>query len=1244
MSTRNDHHASEQELRRDMRFAVTQSALITRPGQTDIACEIRDFCLGGLFLKFTQAEAGIDAFAGLEQASAEIVFSPALPPAGPVQSPKIFRIQALLKRSSATGVGVAFARQPVDAMRALQQLRMASHRLRLGASAVTPNSNSLRETCTTLLRETLMQTHDQLSRILDDKLSLAAMHAVGIAEHSGLLNAPHEFKTQANAVQARLLRGVLEGLTSRQSPPLRPTAEDDLALIDEMDFEDWLSTSSEVTWLEAHFKEQLADIEPRVSQLFALPFDHRSNPFGPSLICHAYRSAIQDLPLLAKARSVAYVGLREVLAEQLAPLYAELLAWLPVSEAELNERTAISRSTQAETSRRASATPSTSPASTTTQPGALGRLTQALMNFFRSQSPQAAMPPVSAAATLPDGSSDSPAVSTPTGFYPEETSSVLQRLSTVGALPQNLNLEMRRSVDMFGALFDTVHAEQSVTEGIRPLFSQLETSLVKLAIADPEFLGSPSHPAHKVLNTLDRISMIAGDDGKIADARLLRLMRRWTDRIHAEAEKNPGIFEEARTQLERVVKPLLNERTARIARLQEICEGRQRAEETKSHVLARLLERMGTCVIPTIVLELLNGGWRNVLLRVELRHGENSAEASAAWQALEQLLQWLDPARTERPASGEAQALLQYIDTALSGVCADKFAQDHLLDQLAHALFDQGASPEYTPLAAKFRARAAETLSPEQGGLLERLRVGDWLRFPNLDAPLNLVWVGDKPPVYVFASYRGVKKIDIKRHDLLQALEKNEVQWAEDMELPLMDRSYSAMIQKMQRDLIWQASHDPVTGLANRRAFFRSIRRDWLRNPNADLDTGYVIGIIQAEIQDQDGITPSADMRNAFMREMAQVVQKQLPLGSMLARAGEQSIAYWAAMSDTISAKLNSTKLLNALNRLKLSVDPQQIHAQVYIGLIWSSNGLDPERYYDHANAASTAARESRQNTVVLYHNNDSDRAKPIIALAGWAHQLTRILADNRIELNCQAILGPSSANEPALYEILLHPITDSSTDADQINTHDLISVAERLQRITEIDRWVFKQLIQWMRAHPEQMERIGGLCIKLSGQSVVNPLFLNFLLAEFGRGDLPTDKIIFAISETAMMEGHSQAQHFIRQLQRLGCKFMLDEFGLGTSSYTALKSLKLDYLKIDRSLVRELCSSPIDEAIVHSILETSAFLEIGTIAGFVENEATQTKLQEMGIQYLQGCLISEPVTLASAFPERNAQHEDTKG
>ncbi|MBS1185266.1 MAG: hypothetical protein H6R09_867, partial [Proteobacteria bacterium] len=169
------------------------------------------------------------------------------------------------------------------------------------------------------------------------------------------------------------------------------------------------------------------------------------------------------------------------------------------------------------------------------------------------------------------------------------------------------------------------------------------------------------------------ISMVAGDDGKITDQRLLRLMNRWTDRINAEADKNPGVFEEARTQLERVVKPLLNERAARVFRLQEMCEGRQRAEVVKQRILRELLARLDERAVPNAVIELLNGGWRNVLLMAEMRHGVDSEEAREAWQVLQQLSVWLDPEQGEPPAAAEIQTLLQRIDQALTQVCSDNW-------------------------------------------------------------------------------------------------------------------------------------------------------------------------------------------------------------------------------------------------------------------------------------------------------------------------------------------------------------------------------------------------------------------------------------------------------------------------------------------------------------------------------------------------------------------------------------------
>ena len=131
-----------------------------------------------------------------------------------------------------------------------------------------------------------------------------------------------------------------------------------------------------------------------------------------------------------------------------------------------------------------------------------------------------------------------------------------------------------------------------------------------------------------------------------------------------------------------------------------------------------------------------------------------------------------------------------------------------------------------------------------------------------------------------------------------------------------------------------------------------------------------------------------------------------------------------------------------------------------------------------------------------------------------------------------------------------------------------------------------------------------------------------------FGKGDIPGHKIIFEITETAAIEGFSQAQHFIRQIRRFGCKFTLDDFGVGYCSFTYLKNLKVDYLKIDGSFVKEIAASGIDESLVRSMRETSSFLGIKTIAEFVENAETLAKLDEIGVDYAQGYFFGRPIPL----------------
>ncbi|MFN3545286.1 MAG: DUF1631 family protein [Thiobacillus sp.] len=1241
------------EARRDKRFAVAHKALIAQPGYSDIACEIRDFCMGGLFLQFANPQTALASLTQRTDADVEILFSPAI-----AEVRQTLRIPAKLRRLTPNGVGVAFLYTPTEALQALQRLRLASQRQALGAQPEAAGAPRLREATATLLADTLHLVQDELTRALDQRLEQAALSAPSIAERQELFDAKQEFQRSARAIQTSFVQQVLDALTQArpvQTQATADTASASLSLVDEHDFEDWLATSAEVNRLEEQFRTQLFVLEPRIGQLFDFNCDDTNNPAGPAVISHAYRIALQALPLGPRARQVAYSLLREILGKQLDLLYAELLALLPMSRAEQEPQTGIfpapapaaayaaptaQQPATPESAADAAYTGSTAygaPSAPAAQQGALSRIAQSLLGFLRGQPTvaPAGAAPAGAAAGGPasvgaaggvTGESGIPVgggAGTPPPGLRVAQSRVLSRLAQAGALPANMNPAMQQSVDMFGALFDSVHAQKSVGDVTRPFFQQLETSLIKLALSDPQFLVSPVHPAHKVLNTLDRISMAASDDGKITDQRLLRLMNRWTERIHAEADKNPGVFEEARTQLERVVKPLLAERTARVSRLQEMCEGRQRAEVTKQRILRDLLGRLADRPVPNAVIELLNGGWRNVLLMAEMRHGSDSDPAHEAWQVLERLCAWLDPELAEPPPAAEVQTLLQRIDQALTQVCADKSAQDRIVDQLATTLFDRDKSQyQYTPVAARLNDTEQEALSEADANLTDHLRVGDWLQFKHVDTPLNLVWIGDQPPVYVFANYRGIKKLDLKRQDLLQALRRGDAEWTEDQELPLMDRSYSAMIQKMQRDLMWQAAHDPGTGLSNRRSFLRTIRRNWLRGPAGE--DGYVIGVLNFDLQTLGGTPADEATRNAILRTLAQRLTELLPAETLLARSGESGLAYWTRVADSATAETQAKSVLTGLFATPVEVDGARFRTQAFTGLMWSSDCLHPETYYDNANAACARARESGV-PVVAYSSEAPDSG--VLALAEWAHTLTAIVANNQLRLNCQPVVATADPTRtPLYYEVLLHPHTGERS----IATRDLIDVAERLGRIAEIDRWVLKTVLQWMRSHPADLARLGGLSVNLSGQSVTNPLLLKYLLGELARGDIPGDTLILEISEADAVGTHAQAQVFMRQLQRYGCRFTLDEFGAGTSSYTSLKSMRLSYLKIDRALVRELGTSLIDEALVRSILETGQFLGIKTVAGFVENEELLAKLAELGVDCVQGYLIGAPQPLES--------------
>jgi EAL domain-containing protein (putative c-di-GMP-specific phosphodiesterase class I) len=190
------------------------------------------------------------------------------------------------------------------------------------------------------------------------------------------------------------------------------------------------------------------------------------------------------------------------------------------------------------------------------------------------------------------------------------------------------------------------------------------------------------------------------------------------------------------------------------------------------------------------------------------------------------------------------------------------------------------------------------------------------------------------------------------------------------------------------------------------------------------------------------------------------------------------------------------------------------------------------------------------------------------------------------------------------------------------------LPAAERYSLISKLDHWVIKHAFGLLAENPEFQKKINFCSINLSGQSLTDPEILEFIITQLGVSGIKSEKICFEITETAAISNLSTAIKFISTLKGIGCRFALDDFGSGLSSFGYLKNLPVDYLKIDGMFVKDIADDPIDHAMVKSINEIGQVMGMQTIAEFVENDIIKGMLKEIGVNYGQGFGIGEPLPL----------------
>jgi diguanylate cyclase (GGDEF)-like protein len=1201
-------------------------------------------------------------------------------------NPARFRMRGRIAHVSPQGVGVAFIEPlPEGAYRALQRRALAPASEERDDALRRRCGEALRRRCGEALRETLMSMLGEFFGAFEGVLLEEAEQCESDRERIAHLDALSWAKAHRADLETRLLT---QALATEESLDCRPGFAESgtidrqpLSLVKNDDFEDWLNLNLEIAKVEHNHEESLAMLERRFARLPRRKTDQRNNPYAPLHIGAALRCALSDSPLQMRHKKIAYREYAKSLDRRAAPLYERLIDIaeacglsdeppapteperpLPVAPNATEKPARASLGLRREVAEPEEETPAPE-AWTPMRPSAtlhshLARRTNGAARPASPPPPDEA-PPGAASARFAQASNDDTSVEAGNVYA---TANVLLGLltnapglsleaanrvelhddpdiSALHGLMQTLKTETPRAdngagiaaMHTLGAHLGTILSENVLAPGVKPFLRRLQAPLLKAAATHPDWLRSRSHPAFEILDQLDRLALATNPEGEIDNGALRQLLNRTIERAIGEAETRPEALLELQEQLGQVVAPLLRARERRIERVREVCEGHQRVEQAHRRADAEIRARVEGIAAPAAVLNLLDAGWRQLLALTALREGTDSALWRERLAVLDRLLAWLKPGNApNEPSLREAHRLIDYIDENLRDLGIEHGKLHPLLREFEALLPTDAAVPKRQPKFVFTPAIAPpqdEALDARRRETLEPLRVGQWFKFAqpqNRKTPLCLAWIGADPPLYVFVNRKGVRDAALAPSALADGLLEGRIEPTENQELPLMERTAQSLVETMRQRLRHQAAHDDVTGLINRREFLWRLRK--LASAYERPERAGALGLLELIHLRKTARLYGAEAGDRLLREGADIVGALLEPSDILARVGDDSFGLYFDAQFEEQAREKAETILKTLSerRFKYGQRSYSLDANLGLAMLSSARG-DIELLLKRADAACLAAKLRRPNLLQVYAEDDAELRKQR-SLMNWAGRLDRLLAENELFARCQKIAPLFPERETHSHFEILLGVYDEEGRA--VSPFELILAAEQWKRISEIDRWQICATFDWIRRHPETFAKIGGFSINLSGQSVISEEFLDFLHEKLEAAEFPRDKIVFEITETSAVENYLPIDRFMRKIGRYGCKFSLDDFGSGYSSYAYLKNMRVDYLKIDGAFIKELATSPKDYAMVKSMHEVARSLGLKTIAEFVDSPQTVDKLREIGVDFAQGYLVHKPIPL----------------
>ncbi len=432
--------------------------------------------------------------------------------------------------------------------------------------------------------------------------------------------------------------------------------------------------------------------------------------------------------------------------------------------------------------------------------------------------------------------------------------------------------------------------------------------------------------------------------------------------------------------------------------------------------------------------------------------------------------------------------------------------------------------------------------------------------------------------------------------------------------------------KRFESQLVHVANHDPLTGLFNRRRFDEEVERHLSEAQRYDLH-----GVLL--FMDLDQFKDVNDSRghhagDELLCALARLLRERLRETDVVARLGGDEFAILLPHTDAAKARAVAADLLDAIRSHTFVAGDSPLRVTASMGVaLFPEHATSAGDLLSRADLAMYRAKDEGRDRWCLFES-DSDWQGEIASRVGWHQRIREALEHDRFVLHAQPIIDLADG-KVSQYELLLR-LADGG---DFVLPGLFLDTAERSGLIREIDRWVVRRAIHLIATYRSVSKSV-RLEVNLSGKAFADPELLPLIQRELSATRIDPASLVLEVTETAAIANIDHAQQFLQTLKALGCGFALDDFGVGFSSFSHLKHLPVDYLKIDGGFIRDLARNTVDQHLVRAIVAVARGLGKRTIAEFVGDAETLTLLRGYGVDFAQGYHVGRPAPLQDVIDD----------